>query len=181
MGQGTYTSMPMLLAEELEAPLNRCMSSTRRRTTSSTPIPCSVPGDRRIDLGARLLGAAARSRRDGARDAGVGGRANLGRRPATCRAEAGQVVHTPVGASLPTARSPPKPQSCRRRTIRPKGSQGVQADRNVGQASRHAGQGQRQGGVRHRHALPGMKIATVAACPVFGGRLGASTTARPRR
>ena len=47
----------------------------------------------------------------------------------------------------------------------------IQAHRHAGQAPRRPGKGRRLGPVRHRRRLPGMKIATVAACPVLGGTL----------
>lgn len=40
MGQGTYTSIPMLIAEELEVDLKQFGWSTPRQTKNSTRTPC---------------------------------------------------------------------------------------------------------------------------------------------
>jgi isoquinoline 1-oxidoreductase beta subunit len=40
MGLGTYTSIPMLIAEELEVDLKQVQLSMLRPTKSSTAIPC---------------------------------------------------------------------------------------------------------------------------------------------
>ena len=78
MGQGTYTSMPMLIAEELEVELEqvRVEHAPPDDRLFGNPSPW-FSGDRRFDLGARLLGAAPHGRRRGAQHAGDGGGGRL--------------------------------------------------------------------------------------------------------
>ena len=74
MGQGTYTSMSMLIAEELEVDLAQV--SSRGRTAGRQAVCQSahwVSGHRRLDVGDGLLGAASPRRRYGSRHADSGG------------------------------------------------------------------------------------------------------------
>ncbi|WP_164740331.1 molybdopterin cofactor-binding domain-containing protein, partial [Xanthomonas perforans] len=99
MGQGTYTSLPMLVAEELEVPLDRIdvvaapadpkvygFDGDQSTGGSTTIRLCFIPL-RKAGAAARmmLIGAAAQRLRVA---------------PDTCHAEQGQVVHTPSGRHL---------------------------------------------------------------------------------
>ena len=103
MGQGVYTSISMILAEELDARLDQVYaSSTRRRTTSCTPIRCfgiQATGNsnsiRAFWKPLRKAGAAARAMLV----AGRGARAGTSM-PTTCRTENGEVIHAASGRKL---------------------------------------------------------------------------------
>ena len=79
MGQGTYTSIPMLIAEELEVSLKqvRLEHAPPNEKLYANPI-AGRAGDRKFERDARRLEAAARGRRDGAGDAGRRGCQALG-------------------------------------------------------------------------------------------------------
>ena len=71
MGQGTYTALPMLNAEELEVELNQGVGRTRTsRQQAVWQSAYRFPGDRRLDLGACFLGAPAAGGRNRQNDAG---------------------------------------------------------------------------------------------------------------
>ena len=147
-------SMPMLIAEELEVDLTQVQLEHAPPNDKLYGNPLlRRPGDRRLDLGARGLGAAARGRRDRPHHAGCRrGQALEGR----CR-------HLPRGERRGHPRRD-RPQlrlwragrrrraPCRSRKSRAQGAEGLQADRHAGQAPRHAGQGQRHRRLRHRCA-----------------------------
>ena len=152
MGQGTFTSFPMLVAEELEvdlaqvefeqAPPNQALYVNQlvgfQVTGGSTSIRAFYQPLRQAGATARtmLIAAAADTwnvdprllpRRERERDPHAdGAKARLWR--------AGRQGRDAAGAGKGRAQ----------------GSEGLQAGRNAGQAPRHAGQGQRQGRLRHR-------------------------------
>jgi isoquinoline 1-oxidoreductase beta subunit len=173
MGQGTYTSLSMLIAEELEVTLDKI-------TLEAAP-----PDDR--DYRNPLLGlqgtggsSSVRAMWDPLRRAGATARLMLitaaAERwhvdPASCRAENAEVVHVPTGrrlsygaladlaARLPVPRNVPLKD--------PKDFQliGTPAKR-IDTPDKVSGKAQFGIDVK----IPGMKIATVTACPVLGGKL----------
>ena len=174
MGQGTYTSIPMLIAEELEIDLRRrCSWSTPRPTRSSMPILCwgvQATGNSNAIRAAwqplRQAGAIARTMLVAA----AAKRWNVD--PATCRAQRGEVLHLPDGKTpdygelAADAARMPVPDKVALKE--PKDFQliGTPAKRLDLPAKVN---GTAVFGIDARP--PGVKIATLAQSPVFGGRV----------
>jgi isoquinoline 1-oxidoreductase beta subunit len=173
MGQGTYTSMPQLIAEELEVELGQIKIAAAppsdalyvnpllgfQVTGGSTSVraffqPLRVAGATTREI---LVAAAAKTW-------------NVD--PATCRAEKGAVIHDAskrslrYGELIEAAASVPVPASPKLKDPKDFKLIGKPAKR-LDTADKINGRAMFGIDIR----LPGMKIATVAACPVIGGRL----------
>ena len=157
MGQGIYTALPMLVAEELEVGLDQVKveHAPGERPALREPAP-RLPGDGRIDVGAgfyepmRQAGAAARTMLVAA------AAQSWSVDPASCRAEKGAVIHPGDRAKSDLRRSGGAGgQAAGSRQGGAQGPEGLHADRHAGEAPRHAIQGERDGAVRHRRAAAG--------------------------
>jgi isoquinoline 1-oxidoreductase beta subunit len=173
MGQGTYTSIPMLIAEELEVDVDKVV------------IEHSPPDDKVYAnplLGAQITGAstAIRGTYVPLRRAGAAARVMLvtaaARRwkvdASTCRAEKGTVVHVPTGrklgygrlvdaaAKLPVPENVTLKEPAQFKLI---GTPHRRLD-TVGKVD-----GSAKYGIDTR--LPGMLFAVIAQSPTFGGKL----------
>src|SRR6266446_2480883 len=173
MGQGTYTSMPMLLAEELEVGLDQLHLEHAPPDDKLYSVPvfgfqvtgasCSV---RLLYEPLRRAGAAARSMLVAA------AAQTWSVDAASCRAEKGVVTHTPTGRTLrygalaDKAATLPVPAQVVLKDPREFKLIGTPAKRLDTPAKVN---GTAQFGIDVR--LPGMNIATVAASPVVGGKL----------
>ena len=173
MGQGTYTSMPMLLAEELEvgleqvqlehAPPNDTLYANPffgdQETGGSSSVRAFYEPLRRAGATARamLVAAAAQSWHVD---------------PASCRAKKGVVLHGPTGRKLSygalasKAALLPVPTQVPLKDPKDWTLIGTSAKRLDAQDKVN---GKAQYGIDVR--LPEMKIATVAASPVLGGKV----------
>ena len=180
MGQGVYTALPMLVAEELGVGLDRVKVE-------------HAPGDDRVYanplLGFQATGASSSVRGfyEPMRRAGAAARAMLvaaaaqdwGVDPAACRAEQGTVVHPQSGRKLAygalAARAAKLPVPDQVTLKDPKAFTliGTSAKR-LDTPSKVNGTAQYSIDVR----LPAMKIATVAASPVVGGKVAALDEAK---
>jgi isoquinoline 1-oxidoreductase subunit beta len=173
MGQGTYTSMPMLIAEELEVDLGRI------------ELEAAPPDDRRYAnslIGFQVTGGSSsvRAMWEPLRRAGAVARVMLisaaaqgwNVDPTSCRAERGEVIHGPTGRKLrygalaDTAAALPVPDNVALKDAK--------AFKLIGTPTKRLDtpdkvNGKALFGIDVK--IPGMKIATVAACPVFGGKL----------
>ena len=174
MGQGTYTSMSMLLAEELEVELERVALETApaddrlysnrllgfQVTGGSTSVQAMWEPLRRAGAAARavLIAAAAREWNIAAAD---------------CHAEKGAVIHGPTGRRLSygglvdAAATLPAPAGVPLKRI--------QDFRLIGTPAKRLDTPDKVNGCAQYGIdvkIPGMRIATVAACPVLGGKLG---------
>jgi isoquinoline 1-oxidoreductase subunit beta len=173
MGQGTYTSIPMLIAEELEVDVDKVV------------IEHSPPDDKVYAnplLGAQITGSstAIRGTYIPLRRAGATARVMLVRAaaqrwkvdPASCRAENGVVVHAPSGRKLGYGRLV---DAAAKLPVPEKVALKEPADfKLIGTPHRRldsAGKvdGSAKFGIDTR--LPGMKFAVLAASPTFGGKL----------
>jgi isoquinoline 1-oxidoreductase subunit beta len=173
MGQGMYTSMPMLIAEELEVGLDQ------------VAVEHAPPDDKLYAnplVGFQMTGASSSVRMmfDPLRKAGATARTMLvaaaaqswGVDPASCRAEKGVVTHVPTGrkltygaladkaAKLPVPDQVPLKQQKDFKLIGTPAKRLDTPDKVNGKA---------QYGIDVR--LPGIKIATVAVSPVVGGKV----------
>jgi isoquinoline 1-oxidoreductase beta subunit len=173
MGQGTYTSIPMLIAEELEVDVDK------------VAIEHSPPDDKLYVnplIGAQLTGgsSAIRGTYGPLRQAGAAARVMLisaaARRwnvdPMTCSAERGVVTHAPsgkkagYGALVDDAAKLPVPENVPLKA--------PAAFKLIGTPHRRLDTSGKVDG-RARYGidvrLPGMKFAVLAQSPTFGGRL----------
>jgi isoquinoline 1-oxidoreductase beta subunit len=182
MGQGTYTSMPMLLAEELEVDLAQVRLEHAppddalyaeplfgvQETGGSTSVRGNFEPLRRAGAAARtlLVAAAAQTWQVAA---------------TSCRAERGEVIHGPTGRRLgygalvdraATLPVPPTPllKDPKDWTLIGTPAKRLDSPDKVNGAALF--------GIDVR--LPGMKVATLAACPVFGGKLASVDDAKAR-
>jgi isoquinoline 1-oxidoreductase beta subunit len=174
MGQGTYTSMPMLIAEELEVRLDQIQ------------LEHAPPDDRlygnSIFAGFHVTGGSTSVRAfwEPLRRAGANARVMLVSAaaqtwkvdPTSCRAEKGAVIHVksgrrlPYGALVDTVATLPMPDHVALKNPKNFTLIGTSAKRLD---TPDKVNGTAKFGIDVR--VPGMKIATVAACPVFGGKL----------
>ena len=183
VGQGVYTSFPMLIAEELEVGLDQV-------TVEPAPPDDKVYADPILHFQCTGNSTSVRGGWDRLRHAGAVGRVMLIEAaaqtwqvdPATCRAEHGQVIHDPTGRKLgygalaDKAATLPVPQNAplkERKDWRLIGTSPLRLDL-PGKVD-----GSAQFGIDVR--LPGMKIATVAHCPVIGGKLGRVDASRAQQ
>jgi isoquinoline 1-oxidoreductase subunit beta len=174
MGQGTYTSIPMLIAEELEVELKqvRLEHAPPDAKLYGNPILGGVQATggsttiRAVWQPLRQAGAAARTMLVAA----AAGRWKVD--PASCRAEKGEVVHAPSGRRLSygalaqAAAALPVPKEVTLKRPEDFKLIGTPAKRLDTPAKVN---GSAVFGIDARP--PGVKIATLAQSPVFGGRL----------
>jgi isoquinoline 1-oxidoreductase beta subunit len=175
MGQGTYTSIPMLIAEELEIDLKDV-------TLEHAPADALRYGN--PALGGQMTGGSTTMRAAWMpmRQAGAGARIMLVRAaagqwkvdPASCRAQHGAVIHAPTGRKL---RYGQLVQDAARQAV-PAANDIVLKNPDQFQLigtpakrldTREKLDGSAQYGIDV--VLPGMKVAALAISPVNGGRL----------
>ena len=182
MGQGTYTAMPMLLAEELEVDLSQVRLEHAppddalyaeplfgvQETGGSTSVRGNWEPLRRAGATARsmLVSAAA---------------ATWKVEPSSCRAANGAVIHGPTGRSL--AYGALVDQAARLPVPGGVALKDPKDFKLIGTPAKRLDtpdkvDGTAQFGIDVR--LPGMKFAAVAACPVFGGKLASVDDAKTK-
>jgi isoquinoline 1-oxidoreductase beta subunit len=173
MGQGTYTSMPMLIAEELEVELQQV-------TVAHAPPDDKLYGNQLLGFQATGGSTSVRAFWEPLRRAGATARSMLVSAaaqawkvdPVSCRADKGEVIHAPSGRKLgygalaDQAAMLPVPDNVALKD--------PSAFKLIGKPAKRLDtpdkvNGKAQYGIDVK--LPGMKIATVAACPVLGGTL----------
>lgn len=173
MGQGTYTSIPMLIAEELEVNLNQVRlehAPPNEKLYANPMLGVQATGNsnamrggwkplREAGATARVMLVAAAARRWGVD-------------PKSCRAQAGIVIHEATGRRLTygelaaDAAQMPVPETVTLKRPEEFKLIGTPARRLDAPGKVN---GTAQYGIDARP--PGLKIATLAQSPVFGGRL----------
>jgi isoquinoline 1-oxidoreductase beta subunit len=173
MGQGTYTSVPMLIAEELEVDLKQVRlehAPPDEKLYANPLLGVQATGNSNAMRGAwkpmRQAGATARTMLVAA----AAKRWSV--EPASCRAQHGEVLHEPTGRTVTygdvaaDAARLPVPQNMALKEPRDFKLIGTPAKRLDTPAKVN---GTAIYGIDVRP--PGVKIATLAQSPVFGGRL----------
>jgi isoquinoline 1-oxidoreductase beta subunit len=173
MGQGTYTSIPMLIAEELEVDLKQVRlehAPPNEKLYANPLLGVQATGNSNAVRGAwqplRQAGATARTMLVAA----AAKRWNV--EPASCRAQSGVVIHAPTGRKLKygdlgaDAARMPVPANVALKRPEDFKLIGTPAKRLDTPAKVN---GTAVYGIDARP--PGVKIATLAQSPVFGGRV----------
>jgi isoquinoline 1-oxidoreductase beta subunit len=173
MGQGTYTSIPMLIAEELEVDLKQVQlehAPPNEKLYANPLLGVQATGNSNAIRGAwqplREAGAVARTMLVAA----AAKRWNVD--PSACRAESGEVVHVPTGRRTgygelaADASGMPVPEKVSLKQPQDFKLIGTSAKR-LDTPSKVNGTAVYGIDVRP----PGVKIATLAQSPVFGGRV----------
>jgi isoquinoline 1-oxidoreductase beta subunit len=173
MGQGTYTSIPMLIAEELEVDLRQVQlehAPPNEKLYANPLLGVQATGNSNAMRGAwkplREAGATARTMLVAA----AVKRWDVD--PSSCRAQAGEVIHVPTGRRLKYAELPaeaakmPVPVGVPLKAAADFKLIGTPAKRLDTPAKVN---GTAIYGIDVRP--PGVKIATLAQSPVFGGRV----------
>ena len=173
MGQGTYTSIPMLIAEELEVDLTQVRlehAPPNEKLYANPFLGVQATGNSTAMRGGwqplRQAGAIARTMLVLA----AAKRWNVD--PASCRAQSGTVVHAPTGRTIgygdlaTDAAQIPMPESVALKRPEDFKLIGTPAKRLDAPAKVN---GTAAYGIDARP--PGVKIATLAQSPVFGGRV----------
>jgi isoquinoline 1-oxidoreductase subunit beta len=173
MGQGTYTSIPMLIAEELEVDLKQVRlehAPPNNKLYMNPLLGEQATGNSNAVRGGwkplREAGATARTMLVAA----AAKRWNVD--PASCRAQSGEVLHPPTnrratyGELAAGAAQLPVPQNVALKQPKDFKLIGTPAKR-LDTPSKINGSAVYGIDVR----LPGMKVATLAQSPVFGGRV----------
>ena len=173
MGQGTYTSIPMLIAEELEVDLKQVRlehAPPNEKLYANPLLGVQATGNSNAVRGAwqplRQAGATAKTMLVAA----AAKRWNVD--PASCRAQSGEVIHAPSGRKTnygdlaAEAARMPVPDKVALKQPKDFKLIGTPAKRLDTPAKVN---GSAVYGIDVR--LPGMKIATLAQSPVFGGRV----------
>ena len=173
MGQGTYTSIPMLIAEELEVDLKQVRlehAPANEKLYANPLIGVQATGNSNAIRGAwqplRQAGATARTMLVAA----AAKRWDVD--PASCRAQSGEVMHAPTGRTLrygdlaADAARMPVPEHVALKRPEDFKLIGTSAKRLDTPAKVN---GTAVYGIDARP--PGVKFATLAQSPVFGGRV----------
>jgi isoquinoline 1-oxidoreductase beta subunit len=173
MGQGTYTAIPMLIAEELEVDLKQVElehAPPNEKLYANPLLGVQATGNSNAIRGAwlpmRQAGATARTMLVSA----AAKRWNVD--PAACRAQNGEVLHAPTGRSIKyaalaaEAAHMPVPQNVTLKDPKEFKLIGTPAKRLDTPAKVN---GTALYGIDARS--PGVKIATLAQSPAFGGRV----------
>ena len=161
MGQGVYTSIPMILAEELDADFSQV-------TLLHAPASDKLYANPTFGIQVTGNSNSIRTFWKPLREAGASARAMLVQaaaaqwqvEPASCTTSNGIVTHKESGRTLTYgATRRRRRQADASERGRAKGSEGFRSDRH-GRLKRlgHAGQSQRQGGLRHRCDAPGHEV-----------------------
>src|SRR5712672_1972040 len=173
MGQGTYTSIPMLIAEELEVSLKQVRlehAPPNEELYANPLLGVQATGNSNAMRGAwkplREAGAAARTMLVAA------AAKRWGVDPKSCRAQDGEVIHVPTGRRLKygevvaDAANMPVPGNV---TLKSPGDFKLIGTRAKRLDAPEKVNGTALYGIDARPA--GVKIATLAQSPVFGGRV----------
>jgi len=174
MGQGVYTAVAMILAEELDAPFDQV-------TLQAAPPSDALYGNPFFHIQVTGNSNSIRAFWMPLRKAGAGARVLLVRAaaqawkvdPATCRTDSGQVLHEASGRRLAYAAlvdraagltPPPEPPL-----------KAVTEFKLIGKPLKRLDTPEKVNG-KVIYGIdvmpPGVKFAAIAACPVFGGKVG---------